>query len=72
MAVDKQLHFFSGGMLGGLLYPLGLPLGLLILIVVAVSKEVRDSLGYGTPEVLDAIATIAGGALVLFWLHLTI
>jgi len=33
-------------------------------VLAAVAKEAWDMLGNGTPDVMDAFATIAGGALV--------
>ncbi|MFZ3141139.1 hypothetical protein [Polaromonas sp.] len=68
--LDKQLHFFSGMALAGLVSPFGLLMAALAVLVAAVGKEVRDSLGYGTLDAWDAGATIFGGALMLAWLEL--
>lgn len=56
---DKQLHLIAGFGIGSLalLHPFlwtAVPLA-------AVVKELRDLRGHGTPEVWDAVATIAGG-----------
>lgn len=40
------------------------------LCVIAVGKELRDSMGYGTPDVFDAAATIFGGCALMAWLHI--
>lgn len=68
--IDKQLHFFSGMALAGLASPFGLLTAIVIVLVIAVAKELRDSLGYGTPDAWDAGATICGGMLLLGWLEL--
>ena len=68
--LDKQLYIFSGGMLAALAWPFGAVLALLILVVAAIGKEVRDSMGYGTPDAWDAVATILGGSVVIGWLSL--
>jgi len=68
--LDKQLHFYSGGMLAALAWPFGVVLALLIVVVAAIGKEVRDSMGYGTPDAWDAVATILGGSVVISWLSL--
>jgi hypothetical protein len=38
--------------------------------IAAIGKELRDMRGHGTPEVLDAAATIAGGGLLLGWFEI--
>lgn len=62
IATDKQLHF-----LGGIVLCLAVSLffggivGLAIAVVVGVAKELWDAHGHGTPDVWDAVATVAGG-----------
>lgn len=59
---DKQLHFGAGvviGLLAGFFgwWAMGL------VVIAAVGKEARDKIsGKGTPEILDAVATLLGGA----------
>lgn len=64
--LDKANHFIYGAIaasLGGLH---SVALGALLCVAIAVAKEVYDKRsGKGNPEVLDAVATIAGGAVVL-------
>ena len=67
LELDKQLHFFAGGMIVGLGLPLGTPTAILLLFLAAVGKEAWDACGNGTPDRWDAIATIAGGMLVVLW-----
>jgi len=63
---DKALHFFSGGMLAGMLMPFGFEVAWLVVAAVGVGKEVYDKVsGKGTPEWKDAFATIVGGSIVV-------
>ena len=65
---DKQLHFFSGGMLAGLLMPLSVQLAVFGVIFAALGKELYDLLSKrGTPEIMDAVATILGGSVIVIW-----
>lgn len=60
--VDKQSHFFSGAMLGfAVALFLGYGWGLIVVIVAGTVKEFLDSLGFGTPDVYDFVATLSGG-----------
>jgi hypothetical protein len=67
MPTDKLLHILVGIAIAAILYPLGLIPAVVAVVVVAISKELWDRTGRGTPELLDAVATIAGGALLLGW-----
>ena len=61
--LDKVVHFLGGYLLATIL-PAPPLVGLIIAITVGILKEIRDWRSKkGTPEVLDAIATIAGGLL---------
>jgi len=67
IARDKQLHLLAGGVIG--LSSLLLPWysAMLLVLLAAVGKETWDKVsGKGTPEVFDMLATIAGGAVVIF------
>jgi len=61
---DKQLHFL-GGIILALVFGLflGIWAGLAAAVIAGLAKEAYDSLGFGTPDRWDAIATIAGGLL---------
>ena len=50
------------------LLPLGVIPALLAVVVAGVGKEVRDAQGHGTPDRIDALATVIGGVLMLGWL----
>ena len=66
--VDKQLHFFSGGMLAGLLMPFGFEVAWAGVVIAAIGKELYDRVsGKGTPELADTLATIVGGSIVIIW-----
>ena len=65
---DKALHFYSGGMLAGLLMPLSVQLAVFGVIFAAIGKELYDLLSKrGTPEIMDAFATIVGGSVIVIW-----
>ncbi len=69
-AFDKQLHF-GAGMLIGLAVGVGTnPItGLVFATVAGIVKEVYDKYsGNGTPELLDAVATVLGGITGSLWL----
>lgn len=58
---DKQLHFGAGVLIGLLAVFLGW-WAMLPVATAAVGKEVWDKIsGKGTPEAMDASATIVGG-----------
>ena len=67
IAPDKIAHFLAGAAIAGLAVAYGASPALAIAasVFAAVAKEIHDATGRGTPEVLDALATILGGALVL-------
>ena len=66
LPLDKQLHFFSGGMLAGMLMPFGFEWAWLGVVIAGVGKEVYDKVsGKGMPEWKDAFATIVGGSVVV-------
>ena len=63
---DKQLHFMGGAILSVVFSFLFSPvIGFAITAIIGIAKEVvRDwYLKMGTPEVMDAVATILGGAI---------
>lgn len=65
---DKVQHFGLGGLIGLLVGVVNPILALILVGITAVGKEVYDYLSskyfkqVHTPEVLDAVATVAGGA----------
>lgn len=62
---DKLAHFLAGIAVAALAYPFGVFPALLLTLLIACGKEVWDAQGNGTPEVLDALATLVGGALLV-------
>lgn len=65
MTHDKKLHFAAGAIICLALGLIFTPtVGFLAAIVAGLGKEVWDILGHGTPELMDAVATITGGLIV--------
>ena len=68
---DKKVHFVMGitiGIVGGIAcLVLGVdPWWAMVPVAVAsIGKEAWDAAGHGTPEVLDFVATLAGGGLIV-------
>ena len=59
---DKLLHFGAGLVISLVVGTLTVPLyGVIASLVAGVGKEVWDSRGHGTVEVLDVVATLFGG-----------
>lgn len=70
LPIDKITHTLAGAAIAAALQPWGVIPALLAVAVAAVGKEVRDAQGHGTPDVYDALATVAGGCAMLGWLLL--
>jgi hypothetical protein len=67
MPTDKLLHLLAGSTTAALVYPFGVFWSCLVVLVAAVGKEAYDATGRGNVELLDAVATLAGGAALLVW-----
>ena len=61
---DKLLHFVAGSICSAVVYLISgnLTLAIGASVAIGIAKEVYDSRGHGTVEMLDAVATVAGGA----------
>lgn len=70
IALDKIIHTLAGAAIAAALMPWGVIPAMLAVIVAAVGKEVWDAQGHGTPDRIDALATVAGGCAMLGWLLL--
>lgn len=68
MTPDKITHTLAGAAIAAALLPFGVIPALLAVVVAAVGKEVWDAQGRGTPDHIDALATVIGGMLMLGWL----
>lgn len=68
MQIDKITHTLAGAAIAAALLPWGVVPALLAVVVAAVGKEVWDAQGHGTPDRIDALVTLAGGAAMLGWL----
>lgn len=68
--IDKIAHTLAGAVIAAALLPLGVIPALLAVVVAAVGKEVWDAQGHGTPDHIDALATVIGGVLMASWLTL--
>lgn len=63
--MDKLLHAIVGAMIAST--PVSVDKALGLVIVAAIAKEVHDSRRGGKFDGLDALATIAGGAPVIYF-----
>ena len=66
-AIDKLAHFLAGAAIAALCVAYGTPpmVSFVAASIVAGAKEVWDRMGYGTPDIWDFAATVAGAATVL-------
>lgn len=67
LSIDKQGHFWSGAAIAAsvTLYT-GLPwLGVFLCVFAGLLKEIYDSLGYGTPDRWDFVATATGSIVLI-------
>ena len=67
MPTDKLLHILAGIAIAATVAPFGAVPAFLAVLIAAIGKELYDSTGRGTPELLDAVTTIAGGLSLLAW-----
>ncbi len=59
---DKRLHFIAGLLISlAVSIAINPTCGLIAAMVAGVAKEVKDYLDYGGPDVIDCLATWAGG-----------
>lgn len=60
---DKLLHFVAGSIASIVVYVVTLDatIALAFSVLLGIGKEVYDSRGHGTVDVLDAVATVLGG-----------
>ena len=70
MQLDKITHVLAGAAIAAALLPFGVIPALLAVVIAAVGKELWDAHGHGTPDRIDALVTVAGGAAMLGWLLL--
>ena len=69
---DKLKHFGAGAIASAFVYAVtgDVTPAIAIAAALGIGKEIYDSLGYGTVEVLDAVATAVGGAvgvIIMTW-----
>jgi len=64
---DKLLHILAGIAIAAAVAPFGAVPAFCAVLFAAIGKELYDRTGRGTPELLDAVATIAGGVALLAW-----
>jgi len=68
---DKQLHFVAGIIIALITIPIPILYSFLIVCTAAIGKEVYDKVsGKGNCEILDAMATIVGGIIVILLRYL--
>lgn len=65
--IDKTAHFLAGATIAALPTAYGVDpiIGFAVACALGILKEAYDSTGRGTPDINDAIATVAGAATVL-------
>lgn len=66
--IDKITHALAGAAIAAALMPWGVIPAVLAVVVAGVGKEVWDAQGHGTPDRIDALVTVIGGAAMLGWL----
>lgn len=67
MPTDKLVHLLAGSTIAALVYPFGILWACLAVSIAAIGKEAYDTTGRGNVELLDAVATLGGGAALLGW-----
>jgi hypothetical protein len=67
MPTDKLLHILAGIAIAAAASPFGAVPAFCAVLFTAISKELYDRAGRGTPELLDAVATVVGGVALLAW-----
>lgn len=68
LPIDKITHTLAGAAIAAALLPWGVIPAILAVLVAAIGKELWDAQGHGTPDHIDALATVIGGMLMLGWL----
>lgn len=68
LPIDKITHTLAGAAIAAALMPFGVIPAVLAVVIAGAGKEVWDAQGHGTPDSVDALATVAGGAAMLGWL----
>ena len=66
--IDKITHTLAGAAIAAALMPWGIIPAVLAVVLAGAGKEVWDAQGHGTPDRIDALVTVAGGAAMLGWL----
>ena len=65
IGVDKYLHFIAGLIIAAFFnIALGMKVCIVPVVFAAIIKEAIDQSGSGTPDWRDAVATMAGGAVI--------
>lgn len=72
MLTDKLLHFLAGITVAAVVYPFGILWACLAVFITAIGKEAYDATGRGNVEVLDSLATVVGGVILIGWYELLI
>lgn len=65
IGIDKYLHFIAGMLVAAFFnIALGMEVCIVPVLFAAAIKEAVDQSGNGTPDWRDAVATLAGGAVI--------
>lgn len=66
---DKLQHLAAGAIIALSSIWIGVTYSLILVATAAIGKEVYDKFDHGKPELMDSVATIAGGVLVVVMLE---
>jgi hypothetical protein len=66
---DKLIHFLGGAFIASAVFGLTgmFSAAVAAAVTIGVAKEAWDAMGYGTPDIWDAVATAAGASVLLAW-----
>lgn len=75
MADDKKKHLLAGFLIAGFIFAVAVfsefpapgMAAFAASVIAGIVKEVYDETGRGNPEVMDVVATAAGGVPFLIW-----
>jgi len=68
--IDKQGHFFAGGMLAAMAIPFGLTAAIFVPLVAGMGKEIADPYLKGQRDWMDFVYTAAGMVVYISWVYL--
>lgn len=70
MAKDKIKHMMAGAIIALPSIWIGMTYAMILVAAAGIGKEIYDRFDHGKPELMDAVATMAGGVIVVVILEL--